>query len=308
MKIGIPKGLLFYKYNPFITTFFKELGGEIILSPDTNKDILNLGTKYSVDEACLPIKIFHGHAAYLRDKCDIIFLPRIMQLREREYICPKFCGLPEMIINSIPDMPKAITFPIYAYSKKSLHKWAVKTGLIFTKNYFKINKAFQTAIEHQKKYTPGINDNNYKLKVALVGHPYNIYDNFVNMDLVSKLHKMGVGAITEEYVKNNYIDKEVKMLFKRPFWTFTRNSYGFSSYVGTHEKVDGIIYLSSFACGTDSVTVELIKDRLKEFPILVLKLDEHTGEAGLDTRIEAFVDMLQRREFLAEKRQLIIDS
>lgn len=295
MRVGIPRGLLFYKYYPFITTFFKDLGCEVVLSPETDKEILDLGSKYSVDEACLPIKVFHGHAAYLRDKCDIIFLPRVMQLREREYICPKFCGLPEMVINSIPNMPKAITFPIYAYSEKSLRKWAINTGLIFTKNYLKIQNSYITALSKQKRFLPGINDTGYELKVALVGHPYNIYDNFVNMQLVSKLHKMGVGVITEEYVEDDLIDKEVKTLFKRPFWTFTRNSYGFSSYVGINKEVQGIIYLSSFACGTDSVTIEFIRDRLKSFPILILKIDEHTGEAGFDTRIEAFVDMLQRR-------------
>lgn len=295
MRVGIPRGLLFYKYYPFITTFFKGLGCEVVLSSETDKEILDLGSKYSVDEACLPIKVFHGHAAYLRDKCDIIFLPRVMQLREREYICPKFCGLPEMVMNSIPNMPKAITFPIYAYSEKSLRKWAINTGLIFTKNYLKIQNSYITALSKQKRFLPGINDTDYELKIALVGHPYNIYDNFVNMQLVSKLHKMGVGVITEEYIQEDLIDKEVKTLFKRPFWTFTRNSYGFSSYVGINKEVQGIIYLSSFACGTDSVTIEFIRDRLKSFPILVLKIDEHTGEAGFDTRIEAFVDMLQRR-------------
>ncbi|WP_027623896.1 acyl-CoA dehydratase activase-related protein [Clostridium lundense] len=295
MRIGIPRGLLFYKYYPFITTFFKELGCEIVLSPETDKEILNLGSKYSVDEACLPIKVFHGHVAYLRNKCDIIFLPRVMQLRKREYICPKFCGLPEMVINNIPNMPKTINFPIYAFSQKSLKKWAVKTGFLFTKNYLKIQQCFIDALSVQKNFLPGINDTDYELKVALVGHPYNIYDNFVNMELVSKLHKIGVGVITEEYIEEDFIDKEVKTLFKRPFWTFTRNSYGFSSYVGINKKVEGIIYLSSFACGTDSVTIEFIKDRLPKFPILVLKIDEHTGEAGFDTRIEAFVDMLQRR-------------
>jgi predicted nucleotide-binding protein (sugar kinase/HSP70/actin superfamily) len=29
--------------------------------------------------------------------------------------------------------------------------------------------------------------------------------------------------------------------------------------------------------------------------MLVIKLDEHTGEAGVDTRLEAFIDMLERR-------------
>jgi predicted nucleotide-binding protein (sugar kinase/HSP70/actin superfamily) len=294
MKIGIPKGLLYYKYHPFLETFFSELGAEIITSDDTNKDILDQGVKYCVDEACLPVKIFHGHIFSIRDKCDIMVIPRIMQLRKREYICPKFCGIPEMILNSIPDMPKVIIDPIYATSKPELYKWAEKAGKIITKDKVKIHRAFNTALNEQNKYKTGIKNEDYKLNVALAGHPYNIYDDFINMSIVKKLNKLGVGVITEEYTDDELIEGEVKELYKKPFWTFARNSYGFVTYVANKKIVHGIVYISSFACGIDSVIVELIKDKIENFPFIILKVDEHTGEAGLDTRIEAFVDMLER--------------
>lgn len=295
MIVGIPKGLLYYKYHPFVQTFFMELGAEIITSSDTNKKILDEGVKYCVDEACLPVKVFHGHISSLKDKCDIIVIPRIMQVRKREYICPKFCGLPEMIMNSIPALPKTITEPIYATSRKKLYSWSKKAGSIITEDKVRIKKAFKKALDEQKKYKLGILNENYKLRVAIMGHPYNIYDNFMNMNIVKKLNKLGVGVITEEYIEDDQIDREVKDLYKRPFWTFARNSYGFAVNSSKEKHVDGIIYISSFACGIDSVVVELIKDRIGDFPFMILKIDEHTGEAGLDTRIEAFVDMLGRR-------------
>lgn len=294
MIVGIPKGLLYYKYHPFLQTFFGELGAEIITSVDTNKGILNEGVKYCVDEACLPVKIFHGHVSFLKDKCDIIVIPRIMQLRNREYICPKFCGLPEMIINSIPDMPKTITEPIYARSRKELYNWADVSGSIITKDKAKIKKSFNTAVSEQKNQKIGIKDENYRINVALAGHPYNIYDKFINMNIVKKLNELGVGVMTEEFIEDKIIDSEVINLYKKPFWTFARNSYGFTSHVARENMVDGIIYISSFACGIDSVVVELIKDKIGDFPFMVLKLDEHTGEAGLETRVEAFADMLER--------------
>lgn len=295
MKVGIPKGLLYYKYYPFIETFFTELGAEIITSPDTNKDILDTGVKYSVDEACLPIKVFHGHVAAIKDKCDIMLIPRIMQLNKGEFICPKFCGLPEMVINNIPGMPRTIVSPIYAFSEKSLKAWARNTGFIFTKNYIKIEKAYKKALDTQKEYKSGIKNEEFPINIALVGHPYNIYDNFTNMNVVKKLNKLGIGVLTEETIEKAIVDAEATNLFKKPFWTFAKNSYGFATYLADNKKIDGIVYLSSFACGIDSVVVELIKDRLKDFPFLVLKIDEHTGEAGFDTRIEAFSDMLERR-------------
>lgn len=294
MIIGIPKGLLYYKYNIFFETFFNELGAKVINSENTNKKILNEGVKYSVDDACLPIKIFHGHVVSLRSRCDLMLIPRIMQLEKREYICPKFCGLPEMIINSIPDMPKTIKEPIYATSRKSLYRWGKEVGSLITKDKMKIKNAFNLAIEKQNNFKSGIRDRGYKTNIALVGHPYNIYDDFINMDIIKKLNHLGVGVITEEYTEKEEIKKEVESLYKRPFWTFAKNSYGFVLNSIKQEKVKGVIYISSFACGIDSVITELIKDKIGDFPFMILKLDEHTGEAGINTRIEAFTDMLER--------------
>lgn len=295
MKIGVPKSLLYYKYHPFIETFFTELGTEIVVSGDTNKQILDSGVKCCVDEACLPVKVFHGHVMDIKDKCDLLFIPRIMQLERKEFICPKFCGLPEMVINTIPDLPYVLGEPIYAFSKAKLKNWAYSTSRRITSNPFRIERALNAAIDAQKSFAPGIEDLGYPVNVALVGHPYNIYDDFVNMNLVKKLHKLGIGVITEESISDGIINEQTRSLFKRPFWTFARKSFGFSTYLAESSKIDGIIYISSFACGIDSIVLELIKERLNEFPLLVLKIDEQTGEAGFDTRIEAFSDMLERR-------------
>ncbi|MDF2504806.1 acyl-CoA dehydratase activase-related protein, partial [Clostridium sp.] len=170
-----------------------------------------------------------------------------------------------------------------------------KIGKKLNKNKKDILTAFTDSLKIQKAFNVGRDDKEYKLKIALVGHPYNIYDNFVNMDIMKKLNDMNIGIITEEYIEKKSIDEEVDKLFKRPFWAFARNSYGFATYVGDNKKVDGIIYISSFACGIDSIVIELIKNKLNNFPMLVLKVDEQTGEAGMETRIEAFTDMLERR-------------
>ena len=296
MKVGIPKGLLYCKYHPFIKTFLIELGVEVITSSDTNKDILNAGVKYSVDEACLPIKIFHGHIIDIKDKCDLLIIPRIMRMREREFICPKFCGLPEMILYSIPNMPKVMIEPIYATNEKELYDWCKKLGKMVTKDNNKIKSAFEKALLVQRNYKFGIKDEGYKKNIALVGHPYNIYDTFINMNIVKKLNDLGVGVITEEHVDEEAIKLESKTLFKRPFWTFATNSYGFTTSVAKNNELDGAIYISSFACGIDSVILELIQEKIGDFPLLILKVDEHTGEGGLDTRIEAFIDMIERRK------------
>lgn len=295
MRVGIPKGLLYYKYHPFLITFFEELGAEVVTSEDTNKSILDLGVKYCVDEACLPVKIFHGHVASIKDKCDLMVVPRIMKLNKNEFICPKFCGLPEMVLYSLVNMPPAIAEPIYADSKNNLFQWTKQAGRKVTKDSFKIRYAFKKAYDTQLNHLTGIKDDLYDMKIALVGHPYNIYDNFTNMNLVSKLNNLGFSVETMEFTEDFLINLEINNLFKRPFWTFARENYGFAVNAAKETRFDGIIYISSFNCGIDSVIIELIKDKIGSFPFMTLKVDEHTGEAGIDTRIEAFTDMLERR-------------
>lgn len=304
MKIGVPKGLLYPDYHFFVETFFAGLGAEVINSPDTNREILDMGVKFCVDEACLPIKVFHGHVGWLRGKCDAIFVPRIMRLREGEYICPKFCGLTEMLENSIPGLPRLIGDPIYWTGEDGMREWARKAGSLLTRDRERIGRAFETAMKKYSGAKKGFNQRGYGIKVALLGHPYNVNDAFLNMQLIRKLNQMGIGVITHEAVDDIHIDEEIKRLFKKPFWTFARNTYGAAMHMLRQGMIDGIVYVSSFACGIDSVVIEMIRLELEsacsgsrmaeDFPFLVLKLDEHTGEAGLNTRIEAFADLLGR--------------
>jgi predicted nucleotide-binding protein (sugar kinase/HSP70/actin superfamily) len=59
-------------------------------------------------------------------------------------------------------------------------------------------------------------------------------------------------------------------------------------------KIDGAIQISSFACGCDAVLKEFVEKKFKEnkIPFLYLIIDEHTGEAGFQTRLEAFADTI----------------
>jgi predicted nucleotide-binding protein (sugar kinase/HSP70/actin superfamily) len=171
-------------------------------------------------------------------------------------------------------------------------------GSYVTKDKSRIKKAFAAAIGSFRKNEVGLDQDQYSMKVALLGHPYNIYDPFLNMDLIKKLNQIGVGIITQDQVETESVNEEVAKLFKKPFWTFARNSYGAAVHLYRNKKIDGIIYISSFACGIDSVVIELIRAETNDFPFMILKIDEHTGEAGFNTRIEAFTDMLGRRNAL----------
>lgn len=255
-----------------------------------------MGINCCIDEACLPMKIYHGHAAHLKDQCDALMIPRIMNCEYGESICPKFSGLPEMVRSGIGKKKIIKSHPVYINDKQKLLKMVVKTGKEMGFKEASIERAYKTALNSQKTASRGIVDNGYKHRVFLAGHTYNIYDDFANMDLVNKLHKLNIGVITEETLDRELITSQFSGFIKNPYWLFFRNNYGASQIFIKGKLIDGIIYVSSFCCGIDSFAIEMIKNNIGDFPMLVLKLDEQTGEAGFNTRLEAFSEMLERRK------------
>ncbi|SCL94487.1 acyl-CoA dehydratase activase-related protein [Sporanaerobacter sp. PP17-6a] len=320
-KIGIPKAMLYYDYFPLWDLFFKELGAKVIVSPDTNKEILDKGVTHCVDESCLPVKIFHGHVYYLKDKVDFLFIPKIMSVCRKDYFCPKILGLPEMIKNSFDELPEIISTTVNLYKgNNNIKKSVLEIGTKITPDLFKIRRAYNSSTKVFKEYKNLINKkiisiegvktqsrtlkdinslhDKKKRTIMMVGHPYNIYDNYINMNLAYKLVKNNVKVITSETIDENKILFYSSKLPKRMFWTYGKRIIG-SSFCAIEEGLcDGMIYISSFGCGMDSILVDLIERKAKEkmVPFMLITVDEQTGEAGINTRIEAFLDMMMWRD------------
>ena len=292
MTVGIPKALLYFKYHTFARAFFETLGARVVVSPDTNKAILDAGTRLAADEACLPVKVFHGHAAWLAGRCDFLLVPRFMRMEKGKSICPMFCGLPDMVQSAIPGLPPLIDAPVWSLQKPD--KWAMEAGREIADKQM-IRAALYAAQHEQQARRPEQPAEKSAHRVALIGHTYNLQDRFVNMDLLRKLSRLNIDTVTEEDVAEADISREASRLFKAPFWYFARRYYGATAHLCAAGAVDGVLYVSAFSCGVDSVVAELARQAAGDVPFMVLKLDEHTGQAGLDTRLEAFADMLERR-------------
>lgn len=306
VKIGIPRGMFYYDYHILWEEFFKNLGVEVIISPKTNKDILNHGISTCVDEACLPVKVFHGHVNYLKDKVDYIFIPKIMSIYKREYGCPKHLGLPDMVKHSISDLPEIIA-PVVNLksSKRGLKDAVVYSGKYFTNNKREILKAYEMAyVKHEEQSLSNILDENIDFKkynsrkILLLGHPYNIYDNYINMEVGKKLESNDIKIISTEMIQESIAREYANTLSKRMFWTQGQRIIGVAFNLIENSEIDGIIYISAFGCGLDSVLIELVDRKAREYntPFTLLTIDEQTGEAGINTRIEAFLDMLKWRD------------
>ena len=268
VKIGIPKALLFYKYGNLWCSFFEELGCDIVISPNTNREILEYGNKYSVDEACLSMKIYMGHVYYLLDKCDYILVPRIICLKKNEKLCTNF----------------------YAFTTM---------GLELGFSYRKIVKAYKTAKQNEKlklerkiSKQKALIASSKKIKILLAGHPYNLYDDFIGKPIINLLEHNNIDIIYSDLYDKKYLNSEVNKISKKNYWTYNREIIAAISHY--KDNVDGIILLTTFPCGPDSLSNEMIL-RSVDIPITNIIIDDESGEAGLITRIESFIDILEER-------------
>jgi predicted nucleotide-binding protein (sugar kinase/HSP70/actin superfamily) len=145
----------------------------------------------------------------------------------------------------------------------------------------------------------------FSLRVAFVGHPYNLFDIDINKDLLALTKSFRMEIITSDSLSEKEMDREVSGLSKEIYWSSGREIVG-SLFHFLSGGVDGVVFLTSFKCGIDALLQEFIKRRLKvrggsSIPLLILSLDEHTGREGLTTRLEAFRDVVEERKWLRER-------
>ena len=135
------------------------------------------------------------------------------------------------------------------------------------------------------------------MKVAVIGHPYVVYDDFVSHRLISRLESMGAGIFTPEQVPPETLDMCMARLVGKAHWSFEAEIVGAGEYY-LESGVDGIISVAVFACGPDSMMLDMVRHSAGNIgtPFLQLSLDEHTSAGGLITRLEAFIDMVRRKK------------
>lgn len=313
MKVGIPKALGYYDYPILFRKFFEFLDIEVVLSKNTDNEILEEGIKNSLNESCLASKIFMGHVSNLVnrkdiEKIDYIFIPRLCTFENGETICVKFFALYDICKNVFD--ARFLTLNIdYDKNKTELNSF-LNLGKKLGKSRIKIISAYLKAKKMQdiydsKKAMQQMNDialgKDNKLKVLVVSHSYIVYDKILGKKIIEDLKEKNVNVyfanINKVNMQNQKImkwkkDKEKKYedISTSVYWKPSKNILnGLSSNAN---KVDGIIYISAFPCGTDSLVNELAIRKLNNIPSINLILDEQDADVGLNTRIESFIDIL----------------
>ncbi|MEI7474203.1 MAG: acyl-CoA dehydratase activase-related protein [bacterium] len=336
MKIGIPRALGYYSYYPFWHGFFNELGMEVVLSAKTTKKLVGNGSALVVSETCLPVKVYVGHVLDLLSKgVDVIYSPSIQSIAPKVYNCSKLRGLPDLIRNVVkkdfmliePTLDKSEKNQgLYQYlyesvaplgiTDKKLIKKASKAGWECMNNYNLMTRggvdprvAMKRAVEGTVEFDQEETD--YVTNIGIVAHGYNLYDEQVSMKVLEKLKQYNVKAFVPENLTLEQMAAGINNLETNLYWANEYEMTGAAGHFLKDNNIDGLITITAFGCGPDSLMVERMTryaKRLKK-PLLNLTIDEHTGEAGFVTRIEAFTDMLHRkkRSTIVEKLDKIMD-
>ena len=307
-SIGIPKALLYHRYGILWTTFFDRLGLDVIVSDDTDKGIFDEGERASVDECCLASKVFMGHVASLIGKCDAIFVPSYASVDVRAGFCTKYQSLPDLVMSTfsrdldvvslVVDSPidgKAMreaylkmASELGASSKQAKRAWKAAMRSQEAHDKAKVAsqaKTFKLLEEYKRVAAKDASGKiSAPLAILVVAHPYISHDPFIAGDIVSAIEDMDAVVI--------YADEPASSRFIIHGRVSEKSKLA-GSILMNKDRIDGIVLISAFPCGPDSMFDYAVMRSIRGIPILNLMIDAQSGSAGVQTRIESFIDILR---------------
>lgn len=316
-KIGIPRVLNMYENYPFWFTFFTELGYQVVLSPESNRNIYELGIESIPSESeCYPAKLVHGHIMWLlKQGIDFIFYPSVPYERKEvkgannHYNCPIVASYSENIKNNVEELKdKNIRYhnPFLSFeneeiitkrllhimkeiadaSNKEIKEAAHKAWLELESQRHDIQKKGEETIEYLKKTG--------RKGIVLAGRPYHI-DPEIHHGIPELINSYGVAVLTEDSISHlGNIDRPLVVVDQ---WMYHSRLYAAASYIKTSPHLE-LIQLNSFGCGLDAVTTDMVHDIITQSGKIytVLKIDEVNNLGAARIRIRSLLSAIKDRE------------
>jgi predicted CoA-substrate-specific enzyme activase len=307
--VGIPFCMSTYEWSPFWLNVLRALKIRVLLSEQTNNDIIKLGLESVVSEPCFPIQVAHGHIRWLIEKkTDFILVPNYLAAPgaiedKPSFFCPWNQTLP-FVARAAPfinEFKSRIVSPTLWFNhggravaraireafrqagiRRSLHdvESAVERGLAameaFQQNLLRAGAKALSAISECSE--PGI---------VLLGRPYNIYDKGINLDIATKMRKYyGANVLGLDFLDLKDID--TTRYNENMFWSYGTKILSAAAFVKDKPQLH-LVYITNFKCGPDSYIKHFITE-ISGRPFLTLQFDGHNSDAGMLTRCEAYLD------------------
>ena len=313
-KIGILRCLLYFPLYPFWRAFFTELDCRLVVSPPLTVRTFDERPRKYVGDICLPIETAFSHAENLQDEVDWIFVPRTNQLHKDIYVCPACAGLGDLLRHAL-QLPNILSFNLTPFTAPGRSDRAVLRQL--GKSGRAIRRAFASACDvyagfvSAARRTPlleeaiAANTENLPVltrpqsadgpRILLLGMPYVLGDKFIGKGIPEMLIRHDCRLVTPFMITPESINEEYSFEGYTMYWTLGGMSVSALLREAKARRIDGVVYCSSFACGVDSCITPVVQSicrRVYDLPYLLLVVDEHSEDAHIGIRIEAFVDSL----------------
>ena len=311
--IGYPRILTFYEYYPFFQTFFAELGFSVTLSPPTNTAIIRQGLASVASATCFPTKVAHGHALWMKNailegKAQWLFVPSIRETLPTAQAHPyaNHCSyiqfIPDLIdaackleASGIKMLRPALHFRMgQAHVLRELEHMAATLGI---RSHSVVRRACGKAYLAQMRFREARNALGQEAlaalgrtgkAVVLVGKAHNIHDPGTNMNLARLLRGMGMQTIPSDLL-DLFHSPEVGEAWRNMTLAMGQRAIAAADIVRRDPRLNAV-YLTNFGCVNDSMYPRFFGREMGEKPFLLLEIDEHSAEAGVVTRCEAFLD------------------
>ncbi len=320
--IGVPRALVFHEMFPFFSRVLTSLGFNVVLSEPTNKSITHLGVEYSGTETCFPVKVGNGHVLNLIERgIKLLFMPSVITVHKQKgfsgsYVCPYVQTMPYIVRAGLCDKLAGIDIvaPVFSFDRPMRH--AVRSFFEALRRFGVKERAVRNAVSEAWTYHEKVNQEVMDLgrdalgaigetAFVVVSRPYNGYDMGVNLDLPKKIGQLGIPALPVDFLPLVY--DEISTEFRDMYWHYGRRLLAASSVIRQDPRLHAV-YLSNFSCGPDSFLVRFFKELMGDKPFLLLELDEHSADAGLVTRLEAFLDSIRGKSPVGHPRAIRTDK
>jgi predicted CoA-substrate-specific enzyme activase len=309
-KVGIPRALLFYELYPFWQAFFKELGAEVVVSDRTSKPIIHDGAERSVAETCFPMKVALGHVLNLLQKeIDYVFIPSVINMPlpdERmtdSFVCPYVQSLAYTIKSAIDFEAEGVKMlqPVIYMQLDSKHRVKALEGIgrELGRSRSEVARAVQAAETHLAAFHHKMQTRGEEIlseikegekAIVVIGRAYNTCDPGANLEIPKKLGRMQIRCIPMDFLPLDAI--RLPEDWTNMYWRYGQKILSAAEIVSSDPRLYPL-YLTNFGCGPDSFVHKFFRERLGRKPCLVIEVDEHSADAGMITRCEAFLDSLE---------------
>ncbi len=317
--VGINKSFLVNSYYPLYYSFFSRLGFRVLL-PDISEQE---GVDRQRAPFCYPAEISHGYLLnLLRKKPDYLFLPQVKGAYvgngcKQGLTCPLSQGEPYYLSSAFKDAEilrnlrkegKIIT-PVIDFStgyEKAEKAFVSMAGKLGCRKKF-ARRAFSEAVDAQKsihremkeaglRFLRDLEKNPDRSAVVVFGRSYNAFVQEANMGIPHKFASRGVTVIPFDFLP---LDEEA--VDDNMYWSTGQSILKGANFVERHPQLFAC-YITNFSCGPDSFLGGYFSHIMRGKPFLILELDSHVADAGLETRIEAFMDIIKNQRELKKFR------